>query len=125
MSPKFTSSKELNSINFLRFGDFALEKCPLRDLLIQEIIQGDNSCQFSVGVFAIEGKIIRTISANRARQHPIDFGNATTMAITCNEPELIEIANKIINETKNAFDLDSLTERVHLSSFHFGWLGPN
>lgn len=72
----------------------------LRDLLIQEIIQGDNSCQFSVGVFAIKGEIIRNISANRARQHPIDFGNATTMAITCNEPELIEIAKKIINETK-------------------------
>ena len=72
----------------------------LRHLLIQEIIQGDNSCQFSVGVFAIKGEIIRNISANRARQHPIDFGNATTMAITCNEPELIEIAKKIINETK-------------------------
>ena len=71
----------------------------LRHLLIQEIIQGDNSCQFSVGVFAIKGEIIRNISANRARQHPIDFGNATTMAITCNEPELIEIAKKIINET--------------------------
>ena len=49
---------------------------------------------------SIEGKIIRTITANRSRQHPIDFGNATTFAITCNEPKLIEIAKRIMSETK-------------------------
>ena len=75
-------------------------KFSLKDLLIQEIISGDNSCQFSVGAFSIEGKIIRTITANRSRQHPIDFGNATTFAITCNEPKLIEIAKRIMSETK-------------------------
>jgi predicted ATP-grasp superfamily ATP-dependent carboligase len=72
----------------------------LDEILIQEIISGDNSCQYSVGVFAIDGKIIRTIAANRARQHPIDFGNATTMAVTCTEPLLIEYSQKIIEHTK-------------------------
>jgi predicted ATP-grasp superfamily ATP-dependent carboligase len=70
-----------------------------REILIQEIINGDNSCQFSVGLFAIKGKIIRAITANRARQHPIDFGNATTMAITCHEPKLIEYAQKLMQYT--------------------------
>ena len=72
----------------------------LNELLIQEVIKGDNSCQFSVGVFAIEGKIIHSISANRTRQHPIDFGNATTMAITCEVPELLDFSRKIMAQTK-------------------------
>lgn len=73
---------------------------PLQELLIQEVIKGDGSCQYSVGVFAIEGEIIRSIIANRARQHPIDFGNATTMAITCDNSEILDISRKIMAQTK-------------------------
>ena len=80
--------------------DLVISFFSVDELLIQEIIPGDNSCQFSIGVFAIEGKIIRSITANRARQHPIDFGNATTMAITCDKPEIVEYAQKILNATK-------------------------
>ena len=87
----------------------------INEILVQEIINGDNSCQYSVGVFAIDGKIIRSISANRERQHPIDFGNATTFAVTCSNPKLIEYSKKIIEHSKYTglceieFKRDSLT----------------
>lgn len=72
---------------------------PEEEIIIQSIIQGDSSSQFSVGVLAIEGKIMAQLSACRMRQHPIDFGNATTYAETIEIPEIIDYAKKIMAHT--------------------------
>ncbi len=90
-----TSLREIEQFILLTKG-----KYPLNQLLVQEIIEGNNDNQFSVGALAIEGKIILQLTVIRARQHPIDFGNATTFALTTSQPELLFYAEKILQETK-------------------------
>ena len=89
------STHEL-TLNYKR----ALEIIKPEEIIIQEIIPGNSENQFSVGVFAINGKIINCLVARRKRQHPIDFGNATTFAETVNIPELVVYAERIIKAVK-------------------------
>lgn len=70
------------------------------ELLIQEIIDGPNDNQFSVGIFSINGEVQNFVVAKRARQHPIDFGNATTYARTVQNSIIQDYAFKIIREVK-------------------------
>lgn len=73
---------------------------PKEEIIIQSIIQGDSASQFSVGVLAVNGEIMAQLSACRMRQHPIDFGNATTYAETMVVPEIIEYAKQIMAHTR-------------------------
>lgn len=77
----------------------ALTVIPKEEIIIQSIIPGDSSAQYSVGVFAVNGKIYAQISACRMRQHPIDFGNATTYAETVEIEEILNYARLIMQET--------------------------
>lgn len=87
------NAKELTE-NYKR----ALEIIKAEEIIIQEIIPGSSENQYSVGLFAIEGKIINSLVARRKRQHPIDFGNATTFAETVNITELKIFAADIIKK---------------------------
>ncbi len=73
---------------------------PADEILIQSIIVGDNSNQYSVCGFYIEGKPIAQLTACRYRQHPINFGYATTYAETTEKPQLEEYAGRIIRAVK-------------------------
>jgi D-aspartate ligase len=75
------------------------ERFPIEDLIIQEFLDGGAKTLYSYGTFAARGKAIASIMANRIRQNPMDFGNSTTYAITCNIPEIKELAEKILNLT--------------------------
>lgn len=75
-----------------------LEFLSFSDILIQEVISGDSYNQYSVGLFAWEGKIKAHVTARRARQHPIDFGNATTFAETVQLPLIEEYASAIMQD---------------------------
>ena len=77
-----------------------LKDVEISDLLVQELIPGDSYNQYSVGLFAIHGEIKESIIARRARQHPIDFGNATTFAETVDVQVLKEYAAKIMRRTE-------------------------
>lgn len=70
------------------------------EIIVQEIIPGNSENQYSVGIFAIQGEIINSLVARRKRQHPIDFGNATTFSETVKVPELDLYASKIINAVR-------------------------
>lgn len=72
---------------------------PQEEIIVQSIIQGDSASQYSVGVLAIKGEIMAQLSACRMRQHPIDFGNATTYAEIINIPEIIDYATQIMAQT--------------------------
>lgn len=67
-----------------------------RELLLQEIIPGPSENQYSVGIFFDRDRSYNFLAARRKRQHPIDFGNATTYAETVDIPVLIEYALKIL-----------------------------
>jgi len=68
------------------------------DIMIQELIPGGPSCLFSVGSLYKDGEFLGKVVARRARQHPRDFGHATTYAETVDIPELEEIAAKILGQ---------------------------
>ena len=74
----------------------ALTLIPNDEIIIQDIVPGNSEHQYSV-CFMFDGeKPLVTLSARRARQHPPDFGNATTYAETVNIPELVIFAEKIL-----------------------------
>ncbi len=65
-------------------------------LMVQELIPGSAESLFSVGSLSRGGKLLARVVARRPRQHPMDFGHATTYAETVDIPELEEIAGKIL-----------------------------
>ncbi len=76
----------------------ALALIPNEEVIIQDIIPGNSEHQYSV-CFMFDGyRPLVTLSARRARQHPPDFGNATTYAETVEMPELVEYAKKILKK---------------------------
>ena len=76
----------------------ALSLIPKEEVIIQDIISGNSEHQYSV-CFMFDGdKPLVTLVARRARQHPPDFGNATTFAETVEIPELVENAKKILKK---------------------------
>ena len=74
------------------------QKIPVQDLIIQEFLDGGAEQLFSFGTFAVNGKPVVSVMANRIRQNPMDFGNSTTFAKTCNIPEIKRIAERILKE---------------------------
>jgi len=68
------------------------------EIIIQDIIPGNSEHQYSVCfMFNGENPFV-TLTVRRARQHPPDFGNATTYAETVDIPELVEYAKKILKK---------------------------
>jgi len=53
-----------------------------------------------VGIFFDRDKSYNHLVGRRKRQHPIDFGNATTFAETVDIPILVEYAKKILTKAK-------------------------
>ncbi len=76
----------------------ALEIIPREEVIIQDIIPGTSEHQYSV-CFMFDGKApLVSLSARRARQHPPDFGNATTYAETVDIPQIYDDAKKILTK---------------------------
>ena len=75
------------------------KKIPVKELIIQEFLDGGAASLYSYGTFAVDGEPKCWIMANRIRQNPMDFGNSTTFAVTCNIPEIAQSAQKILNLT--------------------------
>lgn len=75
-------------------------KYPLESILIQEFLAGGPKHLYSYGVMAADGKPLAAIQANRIRQNPMDFGNSTTFAITCDVPEIEAQSVRLLAETR-------------------------
>lgn len=73
---------------------------PLGSVLIQEFLAGGPKHLYSYGVMAADGQVLASIQANRIRQNPMDFGNSTTFAVTCNVPEIEEQSLNLLAQTK-------------------------
>jgi len=56
------------------------------EVLVQEIIPGDGSCQFSSCVLFKDGEVLASMEAQRWRQHPHEFGRAATYVETVDRP---------------------------------------
>jgi len=69
---------------------------PSQTLMVQEYIPGGTKNLFSVGCLCRDGKMLARVMACRLRQHPMDFGHATTYARTVDIPEMGEMAGTIL-----------------------------
>ena len=66
------------------------------EVLVQEFLPGGPNHLYSLCPFFKNGKIVTSIMARRARQHPMDFGHATTYAELVDIPQMKEIAEKFL-----------------------------
>lgn len=70
---------------------------PIDTILIQEFLTGGPKYLYSYGVFAVDGDSKVSLIANRIRQNPMDFGNSTTFAITCNVPQIELLSRQLLH----------------------------
>ncbi len=68
-------------------GD-TLAGVPIEDLVFQEIIPGDGTNQWSYAGFFVEGRPVAAYTACRRRQHPPDFGRASTYVVAAPDREV-------------------------------------
>jgi D-aspartate ligase len=66
------------------------------EVLVQELIPGGPNHLYSFCPFFKNGQVVASITARRARQHPMDFGHASTFAELVDIPELRKIAEHFL-----------------------------
>lgn len=66
------------------------------EILIQELIPGRAENLFSFVGFFKDGVTVAGLSARRPRQHPMEFGRASTFVETVNVPELETLATQFL-----------------------------
>jgi D-aspartate ligase len=66
------------------------------EILIQELIPGRTENLFSFVGFFKDGMTVAGLSARRPRQHPMEFGRASTFVETVNVPELETLATQFL-----------------------------
>lgn len=67
-----------------------------KSIIIQDMILGGTKNLYSFVSFFDGKKVVAGLSAQRLRQHPMDFGHATTYAEAVVVPELKEMAEKLL-----------------------------
>jgi D-aspartate ligase len=78
----------------------ACELVSAEDLVVQELVPGDGSHQFSYAALCAEGRPLAEIVARRTRQYPPDFGRASTFVETCVAPEIVAPARSLLAEIR-------------------------
>jgi D-aspartate ligase len=66
-------------------------------IMVQELIPGDGSAQFSYAAIWDRGAPIGALIARRARQYPIDFGFTSTYVKTIASPEIEAAAGRFLS----------------------------
>jgi predicted ATP-grasp superfamily ATP-dependent carboligase len=71
---------------------------PPEEIIVQEFVVGGTQNLFSYATLFDGKRPLAGLSAVRLRQHPMDFGKATTYAVSRHMPELEEMATRILGE---------------------------
>lgn len=74
----------------------AIDRSGPGEMLVQELIPGDGRYQFSYCAFFKEGKTIASMVAQRRRQHPLEFGRASTHVVTVENPLLDSYSERFL-----------------------------
>lgn len=69
-------------------------------VMVQELIPGDGSFQFAYGAFFRDGQSVGSMVARRRRQHPPEFGRATTFAETVEVPVLRRRSERLLRHIR-------------------------
>jgi D-aspartate ligase len=70
------------------------------EIMVQELIQGGASNLYSFCSLFGDGIAKAKLIARRPRQHPMEFGNCTTFAHTCEVPEIEEYAVRMLSQMR-------------------------
>jgi predicted ATP-grasp superfamily ATP-dependent carboligase len=76
----------------------AITVIPANEVIIQAVIKSESDGLYSACFLYNKDHAIQSFVGRRARQHPPDFGNATTFAQIIENDELESLAIKILNE---------------------------
>jgi D-aspartate ligase len=76
----------------------AARHTPASEIMIQELIPGDGRHQYGYGAVFKDGHPLGSMVARRRRQHPPEFGRATTFAETVDVPVLEERSERLLRE---------------------------
>jgi D-aspartate ligase len=68
----------------------ATEVMPADEIIVQDMIPGDGQQQYAYCAFFRAGRAVASMTVRRRRQHPSDFGRASTFVETISLPELTE-----------------------------------
>jgi D-aspartate ligase len=66
------------------------------ETMVQELIPGDGREQFAYCALYERGEPLATMVARRLRQHPPEFGRASTFVETVDAPEVEELAHRVL-----------------------------
>ncbi len=77
------------------FAD-ALRQIKPEEILLQEIIPGDGSRQFSYCAFFRDGRTHSSLVARRSRQHPREFGRAATFVESVELPAIEALSERFL-----------------------------
>jgi D-aspartate ligase len=75
------------------------EACALaapRDILVQEMIPGDGTCQFSFAGLCDGGRPLVSLIVRRTRQYPIDFGRSSSFVESVEQPDVERAARLLL-----------------------------
>lgn len=78
-----------------RFRDAAQLIGPT-EAVVQELIPGDGEAQLGYGAFFKDGRAVASMTVNRVRQHPREFGRSSTFVRTCDLPEIRELSERFL-----------------------------
>jgi D-aspartate ligase len=66
------------------------------EIMVQDLIPGSGSQQFSYCAFFCNGKAVGKMVVRRSRQHPLEFGRASTYVETVDIPVLEELSERFL-----------------------------
>jgi D-aspartate ligase len=85
-------------VELVRLFNRAAELVGPGEVMVQELIPGNGLQQFAYGAFFKDGRAIGSMVARRRRQHPPDFGRASTYVESVELPELEELSERFLRE---------------------------
>jgi len=71
---------------------------PAEEVIVQELVPGGGERQLAFCAFVKDGEPVGTMTVVRRRQHPSDFGRASTFVETINLPELVAPSLRLLRE---------------------------
>ncbi len=77
-----------NPVELLQKYRQATAIIPAAEVIVQELVPGDGDRQLAYCAFVKDGEPVGTMTVVRRRQHPSDFGRASTFVETVDLPEL-------------------------------------
>jgi len=94
------------------------------EVMVQELIPGDGRQQFAYCAFFKDGRAIGSMVARRWRQHPLEFGRASTFVETIDLPTLETLSERFLRAI-GYYGLVELEYKLHPRDGQFKLLDVN